>query len=304
MKLQQIEYALEIYEKGSYTEAARGLYVSQPRLSQAIRDLEAELGFEIFERSRRGISGTTVRGFQFLEQAKLAREQFRSLDRFRESSTAAFRLSSTLITQAQDAFIALSKENIKNPALDLDLWFSGCYESADRVRTALSDIGVVTIIDTQMADWLAYFQISKLTYHELKSCRFHITVSRYSEFAGRDSLSIEDLSGYTYISEKCSRMNTLTLEVYAILDRICPEARIIVSNTDIMYRLIQQTPDHRIFVLDSVPPAAHTLEQYDLISIPVAEPLITHLGYLTRTGESQSPLAERYIELLEEALLC
>ena len=45
-------------------------------------------------------------------------------------------------------------------------------------------------------------------------------------------------------------MNSLTLQVYSLLDKICPEARITVSNTDIMYQLVS---DNRAFTLDCMP---------------------------------------------------
>jgi DNA-binding transcriptional LysR family regulator len=45
------KYAYEVYKKGSFTKAARSLYISQPSLSAAISRLEAELGFRIFDRT-------------------------------------------------------------------------------------------------------------------------------------------------------------------------------------------------------------------------------------------------------------
>ena len=45
------KYAYEVYKKGSFTKAARALYISQPSLSAAISRLENELGFRIFDRT-------------------------------------------------------------------------------------------------------------------------------------------------------------------------------------------------------------------------------------------------------------
>ena len=55
MTLQQLRYAVAIADSSSMNEAARKLYISQPSLSGAIRDLEKELGISIFLRSNRGI---------------------------------------------------------------------------------------------------------------------------------------------------------------------------------------------------------------------------------------------------------
>ena len=52
MTIQQCIYALEIHNTGSFSEAARNLFVAQPSLSTSIRQLEEELGIKIFERSK------------------------------------------------------------------------------------------------------------------------------------------------------------------------------------------------------------------------------------------------------------
>ena len=58
MTLQQIYYTIKISETGSMNKAAEILYVAQPSLSGAIRDLENELGITIFHRSGRGVTLT------------------------------------------------------------------------------------------------------------------------------------------------------------------------------------------------------------------------------------------------------
>lgn len=62
--MQQLRYAIEIANSGSMNEAAKKLFVSQPSLSNAIKELESELGITIFERTNRGIS-ISVEGMEF-----------------------------------------------------------------------------------------------------------------------------------------------------------------------------------------------------------------------------------------------
>lgn len=64
MTLQQIYYALEVASVGSMNKAAEKLYISQPTLTSAIRDIEAELGIVMFSRNSRGVS-LTVEGADF-----------------------------------------------------------------------------------------------------------------------------------------------------------------------------------------------------------------------------------------------
>ena len=55
MTLQQLKYALTIADCGSMNEAAKHLFLSQPSLSETMKELEQEIGMQIFLRSNRGI---------------------------------------------------------------------------------------------------------------------------------------------------------------------------------------------------------------------------------------------------------
>ena len=68
MTLAQLRYTIAIAKAGSMNEAAKSLYISQPSLSTAIRELEAETGVEIFRRTNRGIAVTPA---VWMQAAKL-----------------------------------------------------------------------------------------------------------------------------------------------------------------------------------------------------------------------------------------
>ncbi|RYD03811.1 hypothetical protein N752_17130 [Desulforamulus aquiferis] len=74
MTLQQLKYIIEIVNCGSINEAAKRLYITQPSLSSAVKELEAEIGIELFIRTTKGIS-LTVDGAEFLSYARQVVEQ-------------------------------------------------------------------------------------------------------------------------------------------------------------------------------------------------------------------------------------
>ncbi|MFT4752540.1 MAG: LysR family hydrogen peroxide-inducible transcriptional activator [Salibacteraceae bacterium] len=78
MTLTQIEYVLAIAEHGSFVEAARKRYVTQPALTTQVKNLEEELGVMIFDRTKKPIIPTTI-GMQIIEQAKEVSNQSRKL---------------------------------------------------------------------------------------------------------------------------------------------------------------------------------------------------------------------------------
>ncbi len=69
MNTQYFQYALEVEKTGSITQAANNLYISQPTMSKAIKDMEDTVGFPIFHRTSRGMV-PTVRGKEFLQHAR------------------------------------------------------------------------------------------------------------------------------------------------------------------------------------------------------------------------------------------
>lgn len=71
MNLRQLRYVVATADHGTMTSAAQSLYVAQPALSRAVRDLERELGVEVFARSGRGVVLTPV-GEQVVRQARVA----------------------------------------------------------------------------------------------------------------------------------------------------------------------------------------------------------------------------------------
>jgi DNA-binding transcriptional LysR family regulator len=69
MNISHLKYAVEVERTGSITQAAERLFMSQPNLSKAIKDLESTLGMQIFKRTPKGIL-PTKKGSEFLSYAK------------------------------------------------------------------------------------------------------------------------------------------------------------------------------------------------------------------------------------------
>ena len=78
MTLQQIHYAIVISETGSMNKAAELLYISQPSLTAAVKELEKEIGITVFNRSGKGVS-LTADGMEFLTHARQVYQQYETL---------------------------------------------------------------------------------------------------------------------------------------------------------------------------------------------------------------------------------
>ena len=74
MTLQQLKYVIEVADRGSMSEAAKKLFISQPSLSNSIKELEKEIHINIFIRSNKGII-VSEEGREFIGYARQVLEQ-------------------------------------------------------------------------------------------------------------------------------------------------------------------------------------------------------------------------------------
>lgn len=74
MTLQQLRYITMVAEKGTISEAAKELFISQPSLTNAIRELEQEMQVTIFHRTNKGVT-ITAEGDEFLAYARQILDQ-------------------------------------------------------------------------------------------------------------------------------------------------------------------------------------------------------------------------------------
>ena len=80
MTLNQLRYVIQIADSSSMNEAAKAMFISQPSLSASVKDLEDEIGIEIFIRSNRGIS-LTPEGKEFLGYARQVVQQYELIEK-------------------------------------------------------------------------------------------------------------------------------------------------------------------------------------------------------------------------------
>ena len=129
-------------------EAAKRLYITQPSLSAAIKELEKEIGIEIFLRSNRGIV-TTAEGEEFLGYARQIVEQYQLMeDKYVNVGTRKkkFSVSMQHYTFAVEAFIHLAREYGMD-TYEFAVKETKTMEIINDVRNQTSEIGVIYMND-------------------------------------------------------------------------------------------------------------------------------------------------------------
>lgn len=170
MTLQQLKYLIEVADKGSINKAAKSLYISQPSLSNAIRELEEEVNITIFNRTNRGVV-LTDEGAEFLAYARKVVEQAKLLERFVEKRPLKQRFG--VSTQHYSVAILSFSELIKEYGTEsYEFWLreNKVHEIIKDVRDYRSEVGIVYLNKLNERTIKKHLEDNNLEFEELNVC--------------------------------------------------------------------------------------------------------------------------------------
>jgi DNA-binding transcriptional LysR family regulator len=201
MTLQQMKYVLAVAEKGSFSVAAKALFVSQPSLSNAVKDLEEEIGFVIFLRSNLGVQ-VTNEGSEFLGYVRQIITQSNLLeDRYlkHNKQKQRFSVSAQHYPFAANAFVDLVR-NFGSDDYEFTLRETRTFEVIQDVKNLKSELGLIYLCNYNESVIRKMLHDSSLMFFELFSASPHIFLSRNHPLADKKHISLNDLEAFPCIS--------------------------------------------------------------------------------------------------------
>ncbi|MDL2281470.1 LysR family transcriptional regulator, partial [Selenomonadales bacterium OttesenSCG-928-I06] len=201
MTLQQLKYVVEVANKGSISEAAKSLFVSQPSLSAAIKELEKELRITIFARTNRGVV-VSSEGEDFLSYARQILQQVALVEDQYINSTPSkqrFSVSTQHYTFTATAFVDLIKE-FGADEYEFTLRETKTYEIIEDVKSLRSEIGVLYLSNFNEAVLQKIIKESDLVFTELFSVKPHVLVGQDNPLVGKKSVSLKDLEEFPFVT--------------------------------------------------------------------------------------------------------
>lgn len=197
MTLVQLKYAITVAGQNSLNDAAKVLFISQPSLSSAIRSLENEVGFDIFIRSKNGITLTT-KGAEFIGYAKSVMEQYELLDAKYISHTEVkktFSVSMQHYTFAVNAFVELVKQYGMDE-YEFEVHETKTHEVIENVKNRKSEIGILYLNDFNRNVLNKLFAEYELQFQPLLECGVYVYMWKGHPLAERDEIALEELDEY------------------------------------------------------------------------------------------------------------
>ena len=195
-------YAIEVEKAGSITQAADNLFMSQPTLSKAVKDLEETLGFAVFRRTPRGVVPTR-KGSEFLNHAKKIVRQIEKMELALRTGDATHQLFSVAIPRAEYAMRAVS-EFIR--ALDIsggaefDIREASSIRAIDAVADSHFVLGLIRYHVEDEDYFLKSLTEKGLQFQTVWESPYVALVGRDHPLAARENLSPEDFLPYLEIS--------------------------------------------------------------------------------------------------------
>ncbi|ETI89273.1 MAG: transcriptional regulator, LysR family protein [Clostridium butyricum DORA_1] len=298
MTLQQLKYAIEIAKCGSINIAAKKLFITQPSLSNAIRELENELNKTIFERTNRGIS-VTVDGAEFLGYARQVIEQTELLEKkyFNTKPSAQhFSVSTQHYAFAVNVFVDLIKE-YGNDEYEFNLRETKTYEIIDDVKNLRSEIGILYLNEFNSKVLNKLIKENNLKFTQLFVARPHIFISVKNPLYKQKEVTLEDLKNYPYLSFEQGEFNSFYFSE-EILSTLSHKKSIRVSDRATLFNLLIGLNGYTI----STGILSSDLNGNDIAAVPLdIEEKIT-VGWIAHKDIILSQLGNIYINALNEII--
>lgn len=292
MRIQQLEYLERIVEAGSINEAAKRLFLTQPSLSNAVKELENEMGIQIFQRSSGGIS-LTAEGREFmtyskqiLDQVNLMNERYKNGQQRKQS----FSVSAQHYAFVVHAFVELIK-SVNANEYQFTLRETETQNIFNDLAQFKSELGILYTNGFNQN----LFKENNLVFTPLFVAKPHIFVSRYNPLTSKSSVNLSDLEDFPYLSYEQGEVNSFYFSE-EILSTLSHKKSIKVSDRATIFNLMVGLNGYTI----SSGIISSKLNDDKIVAIPLNVDDDITMGWLKHRQVELSPLAERYLTMLKE----
>lgn len=294
MTLTQLKYIITVTEEKSMNEAAKRLFISQPSLSSAIKDIEEEIGFPVFKRSNKGVI-VTSEGEEFIGYARQVVEQYTLLETKyieKEHVKKKFGVSTQHYTFAVNAFIEMVKQ-FGMEEYEFAIRETKTYEIIEDVKNFKSEIGILYLNEFNRNVLMKLFSECGLEFQPILDCPIYVYVWKGHPLAKKNEIALEELENYPCLSFEQGNNNSFyfaeeVLSTYHYKQLIKANDRATMLN--LMVGLNGYTLCSGIICED--------LNGSDYCAVKLKSNETMTIGYLIRQGITMSALGQIYIDEL------
>ena len=201
MTIQQLKYIIAISENGSLNKAAEALFMTQPSLTSAVRELEKELGITIFHRGGKGVTLTND-GTEFLQYARQVVAQYeRLLEKYGKGGTLRkkFGISTQHYSFAVKSFVEMVKQ-FDTEEYEFAIRETKTADVIEDVTTGKSEVGILYLSDFNRKAIGKFLKSNQLEFHSLIQCEPYVYLWKGHPLAKQKSIRLAELRDYPCLS--------------------------------------------------------------------------------------------------------
>ncbi len=199
ISLLQMKYAMEVYKAGSISQAAKNLYMNQPNLSRAIKELENSLGIVIFIRTQKGVL-LSREGALFLEYVETVFQKMDELEeklKDRRENNVSFNISIPRATYITYAFTEFLKKLQGTSEIKINYRETNNAEAVENILHNGFELGIIRYTQPYEVEFRQSLARKNVVSREIWESEYLLLMSRNHPLARAEKISLEDLNEYT-----------------------------------------------------------------------------------------------------------
>ncbi len=301
MNILHMKYALEVAKLGSLNKAAETLLIAQPNISRSIKELEADLGISIFNRSAKGMV-LTPEGEEFIGYAQNILKQIDQVELLYKQGSSKKQKFSISVPRAcyiSDAFAEFSKCLSDDPA---EIFYKET-NSGRTINNVLNNdykLGIIRYAENYDKYFKAMLEEKQLAYEMVSEFSYSLIMSRDNPLASKETITFDDLTPYIEIAHADPFVPSMPLSKVTkeeLPDNI--ERRIFIFERASEFDLLSENPDTFMWVS---PASNKILDRYNLVQRKCVDNKKIYKDILIyREGYRLTPLDKQFITELCEA---
>lgn len=309
MKLEQLTYMVEVANTRSISKAAENLLISQPGLSTSIRQLEADVGAELFVRTRRGVELTET-GRNFLVYAKRILKQVNALEKLCKNDTESVFQSLSIASfyfRFSGAVSAMMVNKYKKEGTKFVIRHGVVADCIDWVTEGVCDVGLVYFPTDTEKDFKKQLQRKQLNYKTIYQEPLNVIIGAGHPLYNTDvsEISTQELQKYTAISRDPSSAKDYIRSIFLhteILPISRSDLRVIINDQAALYEMLEFTDCYCLgfsnkIVYENVP-GPHKLRTLALQN--GGKPTMMSVAWIAPANMEFMPLVREYISLMTD----
>jgi DNA-binding transcriptional LysR family regulator len=259
-----MKYAVEVARVGSLNKASETLLIAQPNLSRSIKELEADLGITIFDRTAKGMF-LTPDGETFIGYAKDILKQIDQVDSMYKNGIVKKQKFSISVPRAcyiSDAFAQFSKTLTDEPA-EIFYKETNSQRTINNILNHDYNLGIIRYAENYDKYFKSMLEEKGLSYEMVTEFTYSLIMSANNPLAQKENITYDDLKGYIEIAHADPYVPSLPLAKVVkeeLPDNI--DRRIFIFERASQFDLLSENPETFMWV-SSAP--KKVLDRYNLV---------------------------------------